>query len=696
MRAKYPHTEGKVDRDGLKLHYEIYGNGPETIVFVPTWALVHSRVYKAQVPFFSDRYRVIVYDPRGNGKSDRPEMADGYSLDTILSDLDAILSATQTDRAVLVGYSFSSLVSFVYAAENPARVSAVISIGAWTPVVPGFNRTASEETDERGKPKGWAKDSPTYWREDYRDFAKFFLNEINNEPHSTKQYEDSLEWSATGDGDMLAMTMEARGDRDIDEETYRAVRCPTLLVHSETDVICPIEGSRRIAELTDGELVVFPRGGHAPHGRFPARFNTVMRDFLERHLPTNRKRSKTRQSNQKRVLYLSSPIGLGHARRDLAITHELRRLQPELQVSWLAQDPVTRFLQTNDEHIHPASGRLSSESAHIEAECGEHDLHAFQAIRSMDEILIRNFMIFQEVVEDETYDLIIADEAWDVDHYWHEHPELKKAPVAWFTDFVGWLPFRENGSNEAYLTSDYNAEMIEHVENNPGVRDRAIFVGTPDDIVDRSFGTGLPDMRAWVPDHFEFCDYILGRHPSTFGTRSDLRTEFGYDDGRRVCIVSVGGSGVGTALIRRILVAYPMAKARIPDLRMIVVTGPRLDPALFQVPDGVEIRAFVPDLDRHLAACDLALVQGGLSTCMELTAAGTPFLYFPLRNHFEQNFHVASRLDRYNAGRKMIFAECDPDRIADAMATELKTPRHALPVATDGAIKAAKMLSGFL
>ena len=104
---------------------------------------------------------------------------------------------------------------------------------------------------------------------------------------------------------------------------------------------------------------------------------------------------------------------------------------------------------------------------------------------------------------------------------------------------------------------------------------------------------------------------------------------------------------------------------------MIVVAGPRIDPASLDAPAGVEVRAFVPNLDRHLAACDLALVQGGLTTCMELTAAGTPFLYFPLKNHFEQNFHVAHRLDRYGAGRRMEFATSTPDMIADAMVDAL-------------------------
>jgi UDP-N-acetylglucosamine:LPS N-acetylglucosamine transferase len=129
---------------------------------------------------------------------------------------------------------------------------------------------------------------------------------------------------------------------------------------------------------------------------------------------------------------------------------------------------------------------------------------------------------------------------------------------------------------------------------------------------------------------------------------------------------------------------------------VILVAGPRIDPASLEAPAGVELRAFVPDLDRQLAACDLALVQGGLTTCMELTAAGTPFLYFPLRNHFEQNFHVAHRLDRYGAGRRMEFATSTPETIAQAMIDTLGTPTRFKPVESDGAARAARMLAELL
>jgi predicted glycosyltransferase len=469
-----------------------------------------------------------------------------------------------------------------------------------------------------------------------------------------------------------------------------------LVVHGRLDPISPAAAAEKIAELSGCEIVIFEDAGHAPHARYPARFNTLMRDFLAKTLGTWRPSLKERKAGKrqpKRALYLSSPIGLGHARRDIAITRELRLLHPDICVDWLAQDPVTRLLDASGETLHPGSALLASETQHIEAESGEHDLNAFMAIRSMDEILIKNFMVFQEAVEEGSYDLVIADEAWDIDHFWHEHPEMKRTQLAWLTDFVGWVPMPEGGEREAFLTADYNAEMIGHVEGSPGLRDRAIFVGNPDDIVPLGFGADLPQMRDWVPRHYDFSGYVIGEHPSTFGPREELRQAFGYRPDEKICIVTVGGSAVGATLIRRILQSYPIAKTAHPDLRMIVVTGPRIDPATLDAPRGVELRAFVPNLDRHLACCDLALVQGGLTSCMELAAAGTPFLYFPLRNHFEQNVHVAHRLDRYGAGRKMIFAQSDPETIASAISDQIRSPARSRPVESDGAVRAARMLS---
>jgi predicted glycosyltransferase len=234
--------------------------------------------------------------------------------------------------------------------------------------------------------------------------------------------------------------------------------------------------------------------------------------------------------------------------------------------------------------------------------------------------------------------------------------------------------------------------MIEHIARFPRVRDRAIFVGDPEDIVPDGFGPGLPLIRDWTEQHYDFAGYVTGFDPRQLADRREL----GYRDDERVCIVTVGGSGVGSHLLRRVIAAYPEAKQRVPDLRMIVVTGPRIDPASLPAHDGLEIRPYVHELYRHLAACDLAVVQGGLTTTMELTAAGRPFLYFPLRHHFEQNLHVRHRLQRYHAGQCMDYQTASPADIAIAIATEIGRNVDYLPVATDGAARAAQLIAELL
>lgn len=396
---------------------------------------------------------------------------------------------------------------------------------------------------------------------------------------------------------------------------------------------------------------------------------------------------------RKKALYISSPIGLGHARRDVAVAKELKKLRPDLQIDWLAQDPVTRVLDAEGETIHPASKWLANESAHFVSKTSEHDLHAFQALREMDEILVANFMVFQEVVEEGLYDLIIADEAWDIDHFWHENPELKRGAHVWFTDFVGYLPMPSGGEREAYVAADYNAEMIEHIERFPTVRDQALFVGSPDDIVPETFGMDLPKIKDWTEEHFEFPGYITGFQPPAKADLSGMRAELGFAADEKVVVVTVGGSGVGRALLEKIIAAYPPAKARMPELRMIVVAGPRIEPESLPQHPGLEIHGYIPQLYRHLSVCDLAVVQGGLTTTMELTAARRPFLYFPLQNHFEQNFHVRHRLDRYGAGTYMDYAKTGPEEIAAAIVMETGRPVDYAPVETDGAARAAKRIA---
>jgi pimeloyl-ACP methyl ester carboxylesterase len=695
-RARYPDEEGYVERNGVRVFYEVYGDGEPTVFLLPTWSIIHSRHWKMQIPYLARHCRVLTFDGRGNGKSDRPDAVAAYAEEEYAADAIAVMDATATDRAVLVSLSLGAQRALLLVAEHPERfagavfISPSVSLGRPLP-----ERVAHSFEDALDTDEGWAKYNRHYWLRDYRSFLEFFFSRFFVEPHSTKQIEDCVGWGLETTPETLVATRLAI---DMEEEETRGlcarVRCPILVIQGTEDAITGPSRGIALAEETGGTLLVLEGSGHGPHARDPVKVNLLLRDFIAPAPPARVwPRGKARR---KRALYISSPIGLGHAQRDVAVAKELRKLVPDLEIDWLAQHPVTKVLEGEGERIHPASAYLANESHHIESESAEHDLHCFQAWRRMDEILLANFMLFHDVVRDEQYDLWIGDEAWELDYYLHENPEEKRAAYVWLTDFVGWLPMADGGEREAFLTADYNAEMIEHIARFPRVRDGAIFVGNREDVVPAPFGPDLPLIRDWTEEHYDFAGYITGFDPAEFADREALRAELGYAPDERVCIVTVGGSGVGGDLLHRVAGAFPDAKSRVPELRMVVVAGPRIDPASLPRADGLEVRAYVHNLYRHLAACDLAVVQGGLTTSMELTANRRPFLYFPLRHHFEQNFHVRHRLDRYQAGRCMDFETSTPEVIAAAIAEEIGREIRYRPVESDGAARAAARIAELL
>jgi pimeloyl-ACP methyl ester carboxylesterase len=699
VRAREPDAEGYVQCDGVKIGYEVFGEGAPTLLLLPTWTIIHSRFWKLQVPYLAHHFRVITFDRPGNGRSDRSLDPGAYSVAAVAGQALAVMDATGTDRAVLAGLSQGAVEALKLAADHADRVLGVVLIGPALKLEPDHpERAAAVERffePYPARPRRWERLNAQYWLDHYEDFAAFFFRECFPEPHSTKQYEDCVGWAAETTPEVLLADVQAVVGPEALPEWAGRVRVPTLVIQGDDDRIGPMTRAQSLVPDTGGELVVLEGAGHLPLARDPVRVNLLIREFVDKltAVPVRPARWARGQHRRRRALFVSSPIGLGHARRDIAIAAELRRRHPDLEIDWLAQHPVTRMLEDGGERVHPASSRLASESAHIESESGEHRLHCFQAWRRMDEILVADFMVFHDVIADRPYDLVVGDEAWEVDYFLHENPELKRFAYCWLTDFVGWLPMPEGGTAEAALTADYNAEMIEQIARYPRVRDLALFVGSPDDIVPDTFGDGLPLIREWVQDHYQFPGYITGFDPGDVADRDELRGQLGYAPDEQVCVATVGGSGVGGDLLRRLIDAYPQAASQVPGLRMLVVAGPRIDPATLPAPEGVEVRAYVPRLYRHLAASDLAVVQGGLTTCMELTATRRPFIYLPLRQHFEQNFHVHHRLQAHQAGQRMDFSEAQPDALAAALATQLANPADYRPVERDGAARAAAAIA---
>jgi pimeloyl-ACP methyl ester carboxylesterase/predicted glycosyltransferase len=692
FRARPPDAEGYVEREGVRIAYEALGDTGPPIVFVPSWALVHQRQWKAQVPYLARHARVVTFDPRGNGRSDRPESASAYSDRETAADTLAVMDALGVERAALVGLSGSVGPALIVAAEHPERVDAVVAMGAGVPLAPSPENVADFEAVHE-RPQGWERWTRHSWLTDYPGFLDWFAGEVFNEPHSSRPREFTVEMALETSGEVLVRTYDG-GEMDADEtrRVARMIRCPVLVIHGDGDRVCSHEIGAELARETGGTLITISGAGHASNARDPVRVNHLLRDFL---LPPRPGSRWTRAlARRHRALYVSSPIGLGHARRDIAIADELRKIHPDLEIEWLAQHPVTEMLAAHGERIHPASTELLSESAHWRAEAQGHELDCFEAGRRMDEILIANFMIFDEVAHDGCYDLWIGDEAWDVDYYLHENPERKCAAYAWLTDFEGIVALPDGGEPEAALVADYNAEMVEHVERFPRVRDASIFVGDPDDIPPGRFGPGLPEVRTWAQARYAFTGYITAHDQPTPTAHNALRERLGYTG--PTCMVAVGGSGVGEALLARAVEALPEARRVIPDLRMIAVCGPRIDPAVLPVSEGLDVLPYVDGLHHHLAACDAAVVQGGLTTTMELVAAGRPFIYVPLDRHFEQQIHVRHRLIRHGAGPGLAFTDAAPSALARAIVDAIGTTPGYRPVPDDGAARAAAIIADLI
>jgi len=404
-------------------------------------------------------------------------------------------------------------------------------------------------------------------------------------------------------------------------------------------------------------------------------------------------------SRPRRVLWISSPIGLGHIQRDLAIARALRQRAPDLEIHWWAQPPVTEVLAGAGEIIHPASSDLVSESAHWESESADHDLPAFYAFRRMDEILCANYLLFDDVVRDTSYDLWVGDECWEIDYFLHENPERKIAPYVFMTDVIGFLPTDPGDPREAELCADYNADSIEKRERFPRLRDLSMFIGSFDELPDLSFGPGLPGIRSWSSRWFTSVPYVLPFNPAAYRDRAGLRRRLGYPQHQPLLVAAVGGTAVGLNLLELTCDAFARLRKQVPDARMLLVTGPRIDPRLLPDIEGMDKRGYVPDLFEHLACADAAIVQGGLSTTMELVGAGRPFVYFPLRRHWEQQHFVTHRLNHYRAGLRMDYTTTTADDLATTMRaalTQAGTRSGYRKVSRGGAARAAASIATLL
>ena len=393
-----------------------------------------------------------------------------------------------------------------------------------------------------------------------------------------------------------------------------------------------------------------------------------------------------------RTLYVSGSIGLGHVTRDLAVARELRALEPRAEVHWLAGPPASDVLANKREILVPecASYRCETDQAEAAAHGGHLSLtkYVYRALGGW----LHNAKVLGDAAKHGQFDAIIGNETYEVVVAYVFGMRVLPADVPFIMmyDFYG-MDVTTNSLLERLGAWGLNFIWAQERRVTGRQNNSAIFFGEPEDVADRPFGIFLPNRRQYALKHVEFVGYPLGFDLETLRDRLGLRAALGYGP-EPLVICTVGGTAVGRSLLELCGRAHPVVARHLPGLRMVLVCGPRIDPATLDVPEGAERLGLVPDLYKHLAVCDLAVVQGGGTTTLELTALRRPFLFFPIEGQSEQEVTVANRLARHGAGLRMAQRDMTPSSLADAIVANIGREVMYRQIPVDGTGRAAKII----
>jgi predicted glycosyltransferase len=394
------------------------------------------------------------------------------------------------------------------------------------------------------------------------------------------------------------------------------------------------------------------------------------------------------------ILYISGSLGLGHITRDIAIASELRKAFPGCTIKWLAADPATAMLKESGEILVPGSDEYANENISAEQAAKGSSLNLLKYLLKSRNEWNKNVEFFLNLVRSNQYDLVIGDETYEINLALRKYPEVKKFPFVMIFDFVGLEAMTRNPLEHLGVYYWNRIWSKDYRKKKKPPYDLALFVGQPEDIPDISFGFMLPGRRDFARAMYKFIGYIFPFDVASLNSKNEIRQKLGYGE-EPLVIASIGGTAIGRELLELCGEAYVHVKENIPDLRLILVTGPRLSASSLRLPEGVKVRGFVPRLYEHFAAADLAIVQGGATSTLELTALRKPFLYFPIEGHCEQA-NVARMLTQHGSGIRMRLKDTTPESLARTIIGTIGKEVFYPAIPTNGAEKAAQLIADLL
>jgi len=238
---------GLADVNGIKLYYAVYGSGEPLLML--HGGLGHSDVWGAQIPAFSEKYKVIAVDSRGHGRSTRDDQPFGYDL--MADDVIALMDKLGIDKASIVGWSDGGIIGLDIAIRYPDRLNKLFAFGA------NYNLSGLKDNID---------EDPTF------------------NAYIERAGKDYARLSPTPDGfdDFVTAIAEMwYSQPDFSKEQMMGIKSPVAIVDGEYDEAIRREHTEEMAKLIPGaKLVILPNVSHFAFWQDPELFNKAVLDFL--------------------------------------------------------------------------------------------------------------------------------------------------------------------------------------------------------------------------------------------------------------------------------------------------------------------------------------------------------------------------------------------------------------------------------
>lgn len=401
----------------------------------------------------------------------------------------------------------------------------------------------------------------------------------------------------------------------------------------------------------------------------------------------------------KRILYFAGPVGLGHFQRDVAICKELEKRIENIEIDIVADEPALTSFKIAGFNVSKSDDWIPiyfSVANKIYDNNDKEDSNKYNMSKSVIQIYSKGLMkkrldAFKLILKKTKYDLVIGDELYEISTEIIKRKLKLSIPFVMIHDLAG-LTSVSNSIVDKIIVYFLNKSWCAGYSDKKYPIDLSLFFGEIGTVPDRRFGMFLPNKRDWVNKICKIVGYVLPFDPQEYvgKDKAKLKEDLNIPD-RPLIVCCVGANGAGPNLLKLWHNSFDRIKERIPDCQMIIAG------AGLKIPHGVKskkdliVEAYIHDLYKYFAACDLAVIQNGGGSSTELIALQVPFIYFPVEE-MQNSVELTIQNKIHDAGIEMLYKKTNIDKFVETVVQNIGKKVNYKPIQTDGAKKSVELI----